>query len=233
MQWKPEDVRRLVVTNRPLGLGGHGNVFLGRIRFLDGKWRRVAVKRFFPVLSSKTAEFFSKVITDLSRAGVRLPKMGMVCLPGGEWVQVSQLFCGISKPTVQDILKDTRVPGTKTTSERTEAVIELAKVANAGYRPTDDILESFKNPAKGAIPIDLDQLAEQLAVQEVYPVSIQQKEFLAARELFSMVRKIARLSGLPEKEKGIELKRLERLAIQTVTLGIKKHFRQLTRQNSP
>ncbi len=227
-QWGLKDVQRLVVTPKQLGAGGVGTIFVGRIRFADGKWRRVAVKRFESPISTERVQYFQKVITDLSKAGVRLPKMGMVRLPNGEWVQVSQLFSGIRRPGV---LNGIRIAGMQNYEVREEMVIELAKIANAGYRPTDDVLEPFQDLSKGAVPIDLDQLVDQLETRVFYPPLRKQKEMVAAQGLFTVIQKIVRLSKLPEREKTVELQRLQKLALQTSKPVIRMLLKRIIQSN--
>jgi hypothetical protein len=163
--WKsPKDVKTVSFTKTRSGnlrrIGGNlfGNVFVGRIRFKDGRVHRVAIKKFYERLDDKKAAKYQKVILDLAKAGVRIPKMGMWKLPDGEWVQVSQLFGSTSRGSKIIPKSELRL---RTTEGRIHAVKELMKVANIGYFPAYDFIEPFKEREKGIIPIDLDLLVRE------------------------------------------------------------------------
>ncbi|MCX6798966.1 MAG: hypothetical protein NTW59_02610 [Candidatus Diapherotrites archaeon] len=126
---------------------------MGRVRFVDGSSKRVAVKRFHAhtPLSDANAAEYGKAIKDLLAAGVPLPKMEIV-KHHGEWVLVSQAFLrkGKSKMTGGG-------PMTK------KGCIQLARVwarvINAGYHPTGDFIGVIKHGIlrrEEIIPIDLD-----------------------------------------------------------------------------
>ncbi|MBU0636524.1 hypothetical protein KKE06_05865 [Candidatus Micrarchaeota archaeon] len=149
------------------------------------------------------AQVYQKVINDLVKAGVRLPKMAMTKLPSGEWVQVSQLF-GSTRKGSKIVDKSFYI---ETREARKEAVVELTKIANAGYYPTRDSFERFKDISKGIIPFDLDnqvslgksspaKLAEHLAwqignnlsttpqeVRELMAIAIKSADFKLKRQL--------------------------------------------------
>lgn len=153
----------LGIEGTPVRIGGHGygDVYIGRMRFRDGKWKRVAIKVFREQLSYEKASSYRACIARLLKAGVRLPKMGLVKMktqraPDGEFVQVSQLFGSTSMGSKMTNKADGNF---KTGKARLEAVAELTKVANAGYMPETDLIEEFSG-GKGAIPIDLDTIVK-------------------------------------------------------------------------
>ncbi len=164
-QWKkPNPKTTLTLTSekdpvsgrlpyRRIGGFGYGNVYLGRLHLEGDKVKRVAVKVFDNALSDQTAAKYQKVIEDLSKAGVRLPKMAMYKHPKHGWVQVSQLFFskGKSKIVNKSNMK------LNCHKDRIEAIRELTKCANAGYYPAYDLVEPFKD-RQGVIPMDLDEI---------------------------------------------------------------------------
>lgn len=164
-----KNLRFAIHNNEPRKLGGNmfGKVFVGRLKLKDGKRPRVAIKRFINSLSHDEAKRYQQTIVDLHNAGVRIPKMGMVLLPPGtqignevlkysEWVQVSQLFGSTEKGSKLVGKSHFKITDPKA---KVEALIELTKVANAGYYPAEDIVEPFRVQAKGVIPFDIDMLA--------------------------------------------------------------------------
>lgn len=143
-----------------IGGHGYGDIYIGRMRFKGGKWKRVAIKVFKKPLSNEKVKFYRACITRLSKAGVRLPKTGFVKMkmpyaPEAEFVQVSQLFGSTKKGSK---ITNKVNANFKTRKAKLEAVAELTKVANAGYLPEIDLIEEFIRGRKGAIPIDLDTL---------------------------------------------------------------------------
>ena len=68
-------------------------------------------------------------------------------------MQVSQLFGSSAK---RSKLANHSFGLLQTTSAKINAVVELTKVANAGYQPSHDIYEPFKDASKGVVPFDLD-----------------------------------------------------------------------------
>lgn len=160
MPWKPAaDVARISFSKDTagglirIGKGLYGNVFIGRIHFKDGSVQRVAIKKFKAKISGEIAEKYKQCIKDLRNAGVRIPKMSMIKLPSGEWVQVSQLFGSVKKGS-----KMTRgILSLYTIEQKSEAVQQFTKIANAGYFIAYDVIEAFK--PRGIIPIDLDSIA--------------------------------------------------------------------------
>jgi hypothetical protein len=163
---KASDVKKLLFTKDAKGhpvklaLGGFGTIYLGRIWF-GKKPNRVAIKVFKVPLSDAKAKRYQRVIDDLVKAGVRLPKMGMLKIPTeripkGEWVQGTWLY-GSTKKGSKLVLKS--LFNISTEKGREEAIRELTKVANAGYSPVGDLIEPFKDQLGGrhaVLPIDLD-----------------------------------------------------------------------------
>ncbi len=90
--WKTEqEVEKLSISRNVIGGGVFGRVYLGRLRFKGKKPIRVAVKRFHNPVDDLYIPTYRKVIEDLRRAGVRVPKTGFV-KHKGKWVQVQHLF---------------------------------------------------------------------------------------------------------------------------------------------
>jgi hypothetical protein len=134
--------------------GGLATIVEGRLGFASGRRKRVAVKLFARPFTQQDAEALTRCIEALSGAGVRLPKMGVMRLEDGRWVQVSQLF-GSSRAGSK-----LHQPGTfyreLDAETRRFAADQLARVANAGYRPSVDLFLAFRPPRRGVIPLDLD-----------------------------------------------------------------------------
>lgn len=155
---KPSDVKKLTFSkNRAGGLrriGGadYGDVYIGRMRFKDGTVHRVAIKKFKDALTDSAAKKYQLAIHRLRKAGVGLPKMGMVKLHGN-WIMVSQLFGSVRRRS-----KFSEKGMIKTQKAKIETIKILTKVANAGFYPHGDIIEPLKAPATGVIPIDLDKI---------------------------------------------------------------------------
>ncbi len=152
---------------RKLGGNAFGKIYFGRLKLKEGKRPRVAIKRFINPLTSEEAKAYQQVIEDLHNAGVRLPKMGLILLPEGtkigtevlqdpEWVQVSQLFGATEKGS--KLINKSNFKITDPTA-KVEALIELTKVANAGYYPAEDLVEPFITQSKGVLPFDIDLIA--------------------------------------------------------------------------
>ncbi len=175
-----KDGKPVLLTKTNNGFYAQG-VYVGSVHWKDGKRQRVAIKRFRRYMSPQTVDRYSTTIGDLARAGVKLPKMGMVVLPAGtviggkiikgrkiggevlkepEAVQVSQLW-GSSKRGS----KMSTGGWDKTWSmfydkaARHEAVGELAKVCNAGYVPSSDLLEPLYK-TRHALPMDIDEVVK-------------------------------------------------------------------------
>jgi len=134
-KWKkPKDVERLIISHKKLtGGGGEGQVYIGRLKFKGGEWRRVAVKRFFDPLSDKKAKDYQTMIKKLVKEGVPLPKTGTIKIEG-EWVQVMELFTKQGKTKIVD--------WHKTEKEVRPQMAEIfAKTVNAGYLPGIDYID--------------------------------------------------------------------------------------------
>ncbi len=164
--WKsPEQAARVAFAKRADGkhtrLGGttHGDVFVGRLHFKDGSTSRVAIKVFreHHKLTDAKARQYQQVIDELRGARFRIPKMGMVKMPSGEWVQVSQLFGSTAKGSKIVDKSWFKIP---TKRGRHETIRKLTKLANLGYKPVWDLIEPFRETTRGIIPIDIDLLVE-------------------------------------------------------------------------
>lgn len=147
-----KDIRKMIIYNARLGKGEEGIVFRGKIIFKDGSIKPIAIKRFYadrlsPNSGDEEAAKYSKAIKDVARAGIPIPKMGMVKLRKGtrighetleqdEWVLVSQQFKTKGKTARSMIINEA--------SERKD-VIWLAdiyaRLINAGYVMPMDMLE--------------------------------------------------------------------------------------------
>lgn len=154
----------------PIRIGGfaYGNVYVGAMR-LNGKRKTVAIKRFNRYLDDELANKYQQTIDDLLSAGVRLPKMGMVKLPKGttfgqetlthdEWVQVSEFFGKKENGQYESKIANKSGFSGLTENQKRLALIELTKVANAGYAPQTDFIEPFKYKDY-ILPFDIDLLA--------------------------------------------------------------------------
>lgn len=172
-----------------IGEGYHGKIFLGRIRFKNGKAIQVAIKRFNPgMMNADIAKKYRQVIADLRSAGVSIPTMGMVKLKSGEYVQVSRAF--YNKKVGSKIYESSQDSLPNSKRNRLEAITELTKIANAGYFPFFDVIELFKDPKKywrepekGVIPLDLHVVVEHGKTA----LSSRVKELAENIELFSHV----------------------------------------------
>lgn len=156
--------------NEVIRVGGNvnGRIYVGSMR-LNGKNKRVAIKRYRSMVDDWSAARYQKVIDDLREAGVRLPKMGMIKLKKGmefgseklerdEWVKVSEFFGKWNKGKLESkIVGKSYFEGFSENQKRL-ALIEYVKVANAGYSCEMDFLEPFKNK-DFIFPGDLDILA--------------------------------------------------------------------------
>jgi len=156
----PPGVRRLHVCRtssgepRELARGGLARIHVGRLHFEGGGRRRVTLKRFRYALSDDDAAQLHECIQSLVAAGVRLPRMGLVRLEDGAWVQVAPLFGSLRQGSKlhQPAQFFKRLPA----DEKAFVIDQLARVAGAGYQPAVDLFVVFRDAAKGALPIDLD-----------------------------------------------------------------------------
>lgn len=156
------------VTDRLLGEGDYGKVFIGRVYFKDGTVKRVAVKIFHDALSEYDAAVYKEIIERLARAKAPIPKMQMLQIADPatgtlRWVQVSQLFgtekrkkVGEKRHSLQLVLEATNV------KPRAEIVNLYSSFINAGYVvPRDAVHYLTTQEGTRVIPIDLDLLVEQ------------------------------------------------------------------------
>lgn len=142
------------------GLVGH--VLVGRIRFRDGKSGRVsrhwaAIKKFNHPIPDAYARRYERVIMRLRRAGVNIPKMGMLKFARAEglepeWHQVTQLIGTLRKGK----LSTSRLHASA--RQRELAAIEAAKILNAGFAPPLDALTFYEHPRDGVVVVDIDSL---------------------------------------------------------------------------
>jgi protein-tyrosine phosphatase len=136
-----------------LARGGLARILLGRLHPANGRTKRVAVKLFSRPLTDADAEALTRCIHDLRAAGVHLPKMGVVRLDDGTWVQVAQLF------GARDRGSKLHQPGTfyreLGRDDRHFAADQLARVTRAGYLPSIDLFLVFRT-SSGLFPVDLD-----------------------------------------------------------------------------
>ncbi|MBN2127083.1 MAG: hypothetical protein JW703_01680 [Candidatus Diapherotrites archaeon] len=185
-----KSVRRFsfIEKAKQIGQGRFGEVFLAKLFFSKGAGKKVAVKFFKSgfFLNDSLAKEYNKIIFELMRAGVKIPKMRAVKLKlrskmtkedfqkrvipiddslvpfgynsrlsNGEWVLVSQFFGSSAGKKLSDKSR-LQLP---TEESKFEALTELVKVANLGYYPPDDLVESIKTRnGFGAIPFDIDVL---------------------------------------------------------------------------
>lgn len=158
---------RTSYSRQPIRIGGfaYGNIYVGSMR-LQSKNKRVAIKRFISKIDDKKASQYQQTIEDLIRAGVRLPKMGMVKLLKGtrigqeilkddEWVQVSEFFGINESGQLKSKLVNKGTFKNLTENQKRLALIELIKVVNAGYTPSGDLIEAFISK-DFILPFDLD-----------------------------------------------------------------------------
>jgi hypothetical protein len=209
-------VKKINFSN-PISIGGsnRGSVFVGRIHFKDNTKSRAAIKVFHSKLTKEKAKQYQKLIDDLIKAGVPLPKTGMALVPKGtmigdhkiatrEWVQVSQLF-GATKKGSKLVWKSHLE--LRTMQEKEEAAKIFGKVARLGYNPTTDFIEPFRYK-QGVVPMDLDLLVER------HKEPPQQK----MTTLSTTIRRIS-----PTKE---EFRRLSTIALKQLKLEQRKLARE-------
>jgi hypothetical protein len=153
---------------RTIGEGHGGQVYRGRVAF-GGKSKRVAIKvlKGEERLTEKKAKQQWKIIQALRAAGVRLPKMGFVKDERLGWVLVSELYIRDGKSTLK------RAYGNYTWTDddfhinnrqvREETMVELVKVANAGFYPDAHLVDFFEHLTRKnrqTMPIDLHRIFE-------------------------------------------------------------------------
>lgn len=216
------DAQRVKVSH-PISIGGsnRGSVYIGRLHFKDGTKPRVAIKLFHNGLSTETARKYQKVIDDLTKAGVPLPKMGMMLIRAGtkigdhiiptrEWVQVSQLF-GSSKKGSKLVWKSHLELTHK--EEKRDAAKMFGKVANLGYSPTIDFVEPFRYK-KGVVPIDIDLLVER-------------REYSAQEKMGTLSTTIRRMSNTKEDFRELSIIALRQLSPEKRKLAREKFQERL------
>lgn len=224
--WKTaKDVRRLTFSRNPEGklvcIGGNlvGRIYIGRIYFRDKTSKRVAIKVFNDlfVLNDKEAERYRQTINGLRAAGVRLPKMDLMKIPtkrkpSGEWVQISQLFGSVEKKS-KIVGKSWLV--IHDANARKEALVELMKVANVGYKPALDLVEPFMDKSKGVIPIDIDSV--------VSAGKTDAKE--RAGTIFHAVRVLSEYGSITDHE---EYQKLARVAFEHASPEMREALRKIS-----
>ncbi len=141
--------------------GRTGQHFLARLRFTDGTIHHVIVKRY-PRIDAVTSESFRRTyergIMKLRKAGVRIPKMGLIKIPTpenpkGEYVLVTPFFG--SQKSGSKITHDLDRKKEWPYETRRDAIEQLSRIANAGFRPSVDAIERFKN-GNQVIVLDVD-----------------------------------------------------------------------------
>lgn len=223
-----KDVERVSFSHgqngKPIRLGGHAfsNVYFGRIRFRNGKRKRVAIKVFKEIITDKRAKKYERLINTLREEGVRLPKIGLIKIPtkrmpSGEWVQVSQLFGSFSRGSKIKNHSRLMIDSAK---GRKEAVELLTKVANTGYAPVMDFLEPFKDSSKGVIAMDFDSMVllgrrnpagrAAMLIKNLELMAIKTKISIAEfRELVRIAKKTAKTPLKEELNRGLNNALLE------------------------
>jgi protein-tyrosine phosphatase len=139
---------------RELARGGLSRVMVGRLRVGPGRWRRVAVKRFVYAVDDPMATRLAGTIRALRQAGVRLPRMSIVRMGDGRWVQVSPLFGSSGRGSKLD--QRAAYHRQLAEPERRFAIDQLTRVANAGHMPSLDLFLTFTGDRPGILPLDLD-----------------------------------------------------------------------------
>lgn len=134
---------------KTIGSGHAATVYPVKIRFEGAKSaKRAAAKVFSERVTREQAVGYYKIIEELRRAGVRLPKMGFVQLPNPpQWILVMESYAGKSGSRLKRQygfgwhIEDKKV--------REETIVELAKVANAGYYPHEHTVDVLDRPIRG------------------------------------------------------------------------------------
>lgn len=142
--------------------GNVGHVLVGRIHFKRGRngarsrhW--AAIKMFKHPIPDSYARLYARAIVRLRRAGVNIPKMGMLKFARAqglepEWHQVMQLLGSLREGKLAKSINGA------SEEQRRLAAIEAAKILNAGFAPPLDALTFFSDPRKGVIVVDIDSL---------------------------------------------------------------------------
>lgn len=184
--WKTaEEVRKLTFTRDErgmaikIGAGAYGKVFSGRIVFVDGTRKRVAIKIFKDGITDSLAELYRDAIPALRAAGLTLPKMGLVRI--AEDLSIQWIECGVVRQMaveagdfaqVTPLFGSTRM-GSKLfpyfhgeeapLDIKLKVLLQLTALANQHYPVYQDVFVSFRDPRRGAIPIDIDSVLDPFA----------------------------------------------------------------------
>lgn len=151
--------------------GNVGHVLVGKVRFKrgnSGKSARhwAAIKMFKHPIPDSYARRYERAITRLRKAGVNIPKMGMLKFARAEglepeWHQVMQLFGSLREGKLS-----TSINGASH-EQKLLAAKEAAKILNAGFAPPLDALTFFADPRKGVVVVDIDSLVRTDAEQGI------------------------------------------------------------------
>jgi hypothetical protein len=142
-----------------LGAGGLARVLLGRLTLASGVRHRVAIKRPRRAMTDREALDTQTCIEALRNAGVRLPKM-FVCPvaafddEGHGWAIVSQLFG--SRGRGSKLSQPSLYFRQLVHAVRRDAVVDLTRIAVAGYAPALDVFVVLAGEPWRVVPIDLD-----------------------------------------------------------------------------
>lgn len=142
-----------------LASGGLSSIVLGRVVFRDGTRKRVAIKLLRSAMDDTTAHRTQACIERLRAQGVSLPKMFVYGFSDGQWGIVSQLFGSrrrgskLGQPNQYFRLLDVHTRG--------EAILQLTRVAEAGYVPSLDLFVTLHTDRLEVVPLDLDLIFEQ------------------------------------------------------------------------
>lgn len=175
-EWKTRsDVKKLSVSNKEIGQGDFGRVYLGRLHFKGtSRSARVAVKEFHKPVNPF---HYETVIDKMRRAGLPIIKMGFL-QHRGKWVQVTPLFGSKSRGSTiridgRNFENDMRVAEALRKPEKLDELLGIiAGVANLGYLvPRDSIAAHLKQgDVKFLIhDIDIAARAEQNKITATRP----------------------------------------------------------------
>lgn len=228
-RWKkPSHVQKISFTldkdRRPIRVGGEntGDYYLGRIRFNDGKMHRVVIKRFKNNLTiNRTAvAHFHQAIKKLVKAGVRVPKMGLIRIatlehPDGEYVVVAPFFGSRTKGSA---FEKNHVSRDSPFDIRKQAMEQLTRIANTGLLSPLDAVNVHTNHARGVRVIDLDFTIEHILFHQDAPRAILNSK-VSATEIAMSVRELS--TSTAEKEA------LLRIALQHAVPAIRNEIQKI------
>ncbi|MCX6767246.1 MAG: hypothetical protein NTY90_00740 [Candidatus Micrarchaeota archaeon] len=170
-----KNVEWLKVGERKLGGDSCGDVYSGKLKFRGKKAFAVAVKRFHDNLrwmapGAGGVERYPRVIENLRKAGVPMPKMAFM-QHEGKPVVVSELFAkgGRSKiMEIRDVMDQKPVLNEKEVERIKDTMV---RVFNAGHVPTFDCM-SLVRTKKGLVPLvhDVDLFAQPPFAQTMFTV---------------------------------------------------------------